>query len=88
MSEFSREGSEARPRLLAGTVKVAAATALITFLAAHWLTNGFDRTGAMRLAGWVRQPVPDPVTTGSVSSSPLAEAARSTRLNPCIVLRP
>lgn len=70
------------PRLLIRTLKASAALAGLAFLAAHLATNGFERGEATRLAAAFRGPAPDPVTTGSIT------AARGTRLDPCVVLKP
>lgn len=75
-----------QPRLLIRTVKAVAAAGLLTFLAAHVITNGFERGGATRLAAAIRAPVPDPATTGSIGGS-AANAARTTRLDPCVMPR-
>ena len=72
-----------RPTLLIRTLKASAAIGALAFLAAHLVTNGFERGEATRLAAVIRKPVPDPVVTGSITAS-----ARQTRLDPCLVLKP
>ena len=79
MAGLSPDGNR-RPTLLVNTIKVAAAVALISYVAANWLSSeAFDQSGLARLAS-SRPRVEDPVSTGSIAAS-----ARQTRLDPCAV---
>jgi hypothetical protein len=82
MLDFLRGDGEG-PNWLAGTVKAALALAALGYLATHSFSEKpFDYGGLSRLASEVARKLPDPATTGS-----LAQSARSTRLDPCVVPR-
>ena len=67
-----------RPALLMPTLKAAAAVAVLSVLAAHWLADGLDQRRLSRLAADASRG--DPVTTGSIT-----RAAGATKLDPCAV---
>ncbi len=72
---------EDRPALLWGTIKAAAAIAVLATFAADWLSSEtLDRSALARLAGAVipSSIIGDPATTGS-----LAQAANGAKLDPC-----
>ncbi len=82
MLNFLRGDGEG-PNLLAGTFKVALALAALGYLATHAFSEKpLDYNALSRLAADVARKLPDPGTTGSV-----AQSARSTRLDPCVVPR-
>lgn len=70
-----------RPALFLNTLKVSAAVALISYVAANWLSaGGLDQSNLGRLASAASRLTDDPVTTGSITGS-----ARQTRLDPCAI---
>jgi hypothetical protein len=69
-----------RPTLLINTLKVITATALISYVTAHWLSaGGLDRSHLGRLASAAMHRSDDPAVTGSITS------AGQTRLDPCAI---
>lgn len=75
---FGSEQGEGRSSLLSYTLKSVAAVAILSCLAANWLsTTSSDRETLSRLAFNASRGFDDPLTTGSLGR------ANSTRLDPC-----
>lgn len=64
-----------RPSIILSTLKAAIVVGALSYVAADWLSNGFDRDGLARIAA---QSQPEPLVTGS-----LGDALRGGRLDPC-----
>jgi hypothetical protein len=64
-----------RPSIILSTLKAAIVIGALSYVAADWLSNGFDRDGLARMAA---QGEPEPLITGSIG-----DALRGGRLDPC-----
>jgi hypothetical protein len=68
-----------RPRLLVGTIKLAAVIAFISLFAGQWLADGaFGDRSLARVAAEASRPATEPTMTGSIG-----RAASGIKIDPC-----